>query len=447
MSDNNSNEQFIDVRELMKELSVEELCRTAEDYFERIPNWDYHMALPFTGIDETPEMLIHFAQLLQGLRPMPGMTVLDFGAGSCWTSRFLTQLGYQVIALDVSQTALKIGQELYNRQPVFGNQPESVFLHFDGYKIDLPDESVDRVSCLNAFHHVPNPDHVLTEMARVLKPGGIAGFSEPGPEHSRSPQSQYEMRLHRVVENDINIDDIWHAAREAGFTDLKLALFNSASFLLPLGEFEKYLAGRKPVATAAGNSNQTKNLPALKRLLRFIGISRHQGSNGSESLPQDETDVYADLTRAYMRDRRVFFLYKGALPAPDSRQRAGLLAELEVNLASNQVPQGTPFLAKITARNSGSTIWLPISAPKGPVQLGLHLLDRNGGLINLDYSRHILMPGNGRPILPGEEVSIETTIPSPAKGRYTFVFDLVSEGVSWFETNGSQTVSAEIEVT
>lgn len=444
MTESNSNEQFIDVRRLINELGVEELCRTAEEYFERIDNWDYHMALPFTGIDETPEMLIHFAQLLQGLRPMPGMTVLDFGAGSCWTSRFLTQLGYQVIALDVSPTALKIGRELYNRQPVFGNQPESTFLHFDGYKINLPDESVDRISCLNSFHHVPNPDHILREMARVLKQGGIAGFSEPGPEHSSSGQSQYEMRMHRVVENDIKIEDIWRASREAGFTDLKLAVFNSISFLLPLAEFEKYLAGRKLDASVAYNPAQPGNLPLLKRLRHFVSTARRRVSN---HLPQEQLDEYDRLTRAYMKDRRVFFLYKGEMPAADSRQRLGLLAQIEVNLVSHQVAEGTPFLAQITVTNSGSTIWLPMSSPKGPVQLGVHLLDRNGTLINLDYSRHRLMTGEGRAILPGETVRFETTVPSPAKGQYTFAFDLVSEGITWFEMNGSQAVRLDVEVT
>jgi SAM-dependent methyltransferase len=447
MSENNTEEQFIDVRQLMKELSVEELCRTAEEYFGQIEKWDYHLSLPFTGIDETPEMLIHFAQLLQGLRPVPGMTVLDFGAGSCWTSRFLTQMGYQVIALDVSQTALRMGQELYDRQPVFGSQPESRFLHFDGHRIDLPDESVDRISCLNAFHHVPNPNHIIREMARVLKQGGIAGFSEPGPEHSKSPQSQYEMRLYRVVENDVKIEEIWRTAREAGFTDLKLAVFNPASFLLPLGEFERYLAGSKPSQAAANNSARIKNLPLLKRLMRFVGNSRRRRSNGHESLSQAERDAYAEQTRAYMRNLRLFFLYKGEMPVPDSRQRVGLSAELEVNLASNQVTEGTPFPAKITARNSGGTIWLPISAPKGPVRLGVHLLDRKGNPIDVNYFRELLMPGDGRPIQPGETIIIETIIPSPAKGQYVFVFDLVSEGVSWFETNGSQTVSVEIEVT
>ncbi|MCA1558246.1 MAG: class I SAM-dependent methyltransferase, partial [Acidobacteria bacterium] len=315
-----NNEKFIDVRELIDELGVEELCQTAEQYFERIENWDYQMSLPFTSIDETPEMLIHFSQLLQGLRPLPGMTVLDFGAGCCWSSRFMTQLGYQVIALDVSETALKYGQKLYSRQPVFGNQPPPSFLHFDGHRIDLPDESVDRISCLNSFHHVPNPGHILSEMARVLKQGGIAGFSEPGPEHSRSAQSQYEMRMHRVVENDIKVEELWRAAKAVGFTDIKLAVFNSMSFLLPLTDFENYLAARESIAPVTTDSGQGKNRSLLKRVLRSV----RNGNLTNEPLAQNPSSTrYAEQTRAYIKDRRVFFLYKGELPAADSRQRLG----------------------------------------------------------------------------------------------------------------------------
>ncbi|HEY0319361.1 MAG TPA: class I SAM-dependent methyltransferase [Pyrinomonadaceae bacterium] len=450
MSDNNIDQQQIDVRQLINELGVEELCRTAEEYFGRIENWDYHLALPFTGIDETPEMLIHFAQLLQGLRPLPGMTVLDFGAGSCWTSRFLTQLGYQVIALDVSTTALKIGQELFHRHPIFGNHAESVFLHFDGHRIDLPDESVDRISCLNSFHHVPNQDEILSEMARVLKQGGIAGFSEPGPEHSKSAQSQYEMRTHRVVENDINVEQIWSAAQASGFTDIKLAVFNSMSFLLPLADFQNYLAAVEQPAPAIDNERKQENSSLLKRLLRFVGNRRPQDSTPAGLMPQQQAGagaIYAEQTRAYIRDRRVFFLYKGELAAADSRQRLGLQAKLEVNLASTKVAEGTPFLAQIKVTNSGSTIWLPISAPKGPVQLGVHLLAPDGTLVNLDYSRHRLMQGEGRPIQPGEILQLETTVPSPAKGRHILAFDLVSEGITWFEMSGSQAVRVEVEVT
>jgi len=40
MSSEAINSDFIDVRKLMKEVSVEELCRTAEEFFAQRVNWD-----------------------------------------------------------------------------------------------------------------------------------------------------------------------------------------------------------------------------------------------------------------------------------------------------------------------------------------------------------------------------------------------------------------------
>ena len=145
---------------------------------------------------------------MQGLQLTAGATVLDFGAGTGWFARFLTQLGCRVILLDVSETALEMARELYRRQPVIGDRPEPEFLLFDGRRIPLPDASVDRVLSFHAFHHAPHPAAVVAELARVLKPGGIAGFAEPGPRHSRTPVSQFEMRNYRVVENDVDVHAI-----------------------------------------------------------------------------------------------------------------------------------------------------------------------------------------------------------------------------------------------
>jgi cyclopropane fatty-acyl-phospholipid synthase-like methyltransferase len=73
--------------------------------------------------------------LLQGLRLTAGTRVLEFGAGTGWLSRFLTQLGCRVTLLDVSPTALRIARELYDRHPVIGERPTPVFLPFDGRRI------------------------------------------------------------------------------------------------------------------------------------------------------------------------------------------------------------------------------------------------------------------------------------------------------------------------
>jgi ubiquinone/menaquinone biosynthesis C-methylase UbiE len=396
--------EIINPRKLAKDLGIERLNHAAEEYYQKISDLEYYLAKPFAIASETPHLLVPFTQILQGLSVVPGLTVLDFGAGSCWASRFLTQLGCEVIALDVSSTALKIGQELYKKQPIIGKRPEPQFIQFDGRKIELPSGSVDRIICLDALHHVPNLKQVLREMARVLKEGGIAAFSEPGPNHSRSPKSQHEMRLYGILENDIDLPEIWDTARKVGFTDLKLSVFNPNLFLLSIEEFKEYLE--------RGQSYER----------------------------------YAEETRRYVEQHSIFFLYKGNPAPPDSRQHRGLLARLEVNLKSTRIERGQNIMARVKIANIGSAVWLPTSAPKGPVNLGTHLLTSNGKLINLDYSRHSITGGAGRPILPGESILLDIIIPPPNPGEYILEFDLVSEGVCWFGQYGSETVRIPIEV-
>jgi 2-polyprenyl-3-methyl-5-hydroxy-6-metoxy-1,4-benzoquinol methylase len=110
--------------------SIEELNRAAETYSTIIMASE--LPKPFAKPDEVPPLLMDAANMLQGLRLAPGAHVLDFGAGSGWLSRWLTQLGCRVTLLDVSPTALAMARELYSRQPIIGDRPPPAFLPFDG---------------------------------------------------------------------------------------------------------------------------------------------------------------------------------------------------------------------------------------------------------------------------------------------------------------------------
>lgn len=395
----------IDVQRLIAETSLDDLNRLAEGYFARITDWNFHLTKPFGSIEEAPQLLINFAVVLQGLNLCPGMTVLEFGAGTCWASRYLTQLGCRVIATDVSATALRMGRELYDRQPIFGDKPEPRFLHFDGRRFDLADESVDRIVSLDAFHHVPNPAEVLREMGRVLRNGGIAGFAEPGPEHSRTEQSQQEMRTYKIVENDVHIHDIWAHAQAAGFTDVRLAVFNLPPFHLSLAEFDDLIAGR--------------------------GAAQEK---------------YVTAVRDFLANQRNFFLYKGAASTSDSRYRANLKAQIQARETNVTARANEPIIIHASVTNDSPSVWLPRGAGLGAVLLGVHVCDPQGQMLRNSYHWEALTPDEGRPIMPGETVAVEVNVPGLPVGRYVLKFDMVSYDVCWFGSNGSPQTYVSVEV-
>jgi MoaA/NifB/PqqE/SkfB family radical SAM enzyme len=77
------------------------------------------------------------------------------------------------------------------------------------------------------------------------------------------------------------------------------------------------------------------------------------------------------------------------------------------------------------------------------VRLGAQLVGPDGALINRDHARAWLpadIPGGG-----AADVTIEVPLPD-APGRYALKFDLVSEGIDWFEKSGSPTTTRHIVV-
>jgi SAM-dependent methyltransferase len=392
---------FVEARALSETLSVEALARTADDYYRTTLQFsDRYLAKPFADPRDTPDLLGSFAQLLGGLHLVPGMTVLDFGAGACWTTRCLTQLGCAAIALDVSPTALELGRQLYARLPPIGDVPPPRFLVFDGRRIDLPDASVDRIFCFDAFHHVPNPAQVMPELGRVLRPGGIAGFSEPGRHHSKGARSQYEMKNYTAVENDVVMEDVWRWARAAGFSEVELAVFDTQSHRVSLEEFEELTRGGRALAR------------------------------------------YAERVRVFLHGHQTFFLRKGGQAAKDSREREGLKGEITVRLERTEVRAGEAIRGTATVQNVGSVSWLAGSTTVGGVNLGVHLRARDGRPIEVDIARVALAGGTA----PGRAQTVAFALAPPEPGDYLLEFDLVSEGVSWFEMNGSATATVAVRI-
>ncbi len=77
------------------------------------------------------------------------------------------------------------------------------------------------------------------------------------------------------------------------------------------------------------------------------------------------------------------------------------------------------------------------------VRLGTQLCDDGGAVVNRDFAR----TGLPRPLGPGETMELAIAVPPlPRHGRYQLKFDLVYEGVDWFEHCGSPTTSRPLFV-
>ena len=391
---------LIDPAEIIARYSLEELNAASDDYYRKMQDPSSMLRKPFAFAQETPEMLENLGALFGGLHVGTAMTVLDFGAGTCWLSRLVAQLHCRVICCDPSVAALEIGRRFFEAHPPLGREVlPATFLPFDGRRLDLPDASVDRIICFDAFHHVPNQAEVLGEFGRVLREGGIVGFSEPGRYHSRSPQSQYEMRNHRVLENDIDLNAIFALASGHGFTRLSVRVLNDLEISL-----SDYNAIVEP-----GIDHDAVQMETWARM------------------------------RDTMLNRSVFFLHKGELRL-DSRGHTGLAHFIEVEPATATARDGAVTLS-FTITNTGEAHWLH-QAPEifGLVRLACHLYDESGTLVSVDHFRHDLP----RAVAPGETVRMTVAVPVPRGRSCTLLFDLVADGVRWFENAGSTPVAVKV---
>ena len=106
------------------------------------------------------------------------------------------------------------------------------------------------------------------------------------------------------------------------------------------------------------------------------------------------------------------------------------------------VRRGEPIRGTVTLQNVGGVSWLPGSTPHGGVNLGVHLRARDGSPVSVDLAR-VRLEGT---TAPGRTQTIAFAIAAPDPGDYLLEFDLVSEGVGWFEMNGSATVTLAVVV-
>ena len=132
-----------------------------------------------------------------------GSSVLEFGAGTWRSPLMLHRAGFEVIGCDLFSEA-----DLAACRERVGGAVRLV--SYDGQRIPLPDASVDVVTSRNVFEHIIHVDSMLSELDRVLAPGGIfvlVGPNWSGPHNAIRGAVQLLRGAHRYW----HFESMWQA--------------------------------------------------------------------------------------------------------------------------------------------------------------------------------------------------------------------------------------------
>lgn len=139
----------------------------------------------------------------------PGQTVLDIAGGTGdLAAKFSRLVGSEgrVILSDINDSMLRVGRDRLIDSGAVGNLHT---MQCDAQYLPFPDESIDCITIAFGLRNVTDKDRALSEMERVLKPGGrllVLEFSKPTHPLLEKAYDAYSFRvlplMGQLVAND-----------------------------------------------------------------------------------------------------------------------------------------------------------------------------------------------------------------------------------------------------
>jgi SAM-dependent methyltransferase len=136
-------------------------------------------------------------------------TLLEVGCSSGFLVRELTKDWPRSLVIGSDYLA----EPLYRLAAEPGPIP---LLRFDLVECPLPDESLDAVVLLNVLEHIDDHGSALAQVARILKPGGIAVVEVPAGPHLYDAYDEYLRHFRRY-----RLDDLCALVETAGLQILE----------------------------------------------------------------------------------------------------------------------------------------------------------------------------------------------------------------------------------
>lgn len=145
---------------------------------------DHHFSVvteEFQTLEDYCLALIHQRAYDEASQYVPNRHVLDLGCNN----------GYGTISLATSGAALVVGvdvsRKMLKEALARPGHPRAKFLPVDGIRLPFPGEAFDVVTSFQVIEHIADYQTYLSEIRRVLRPGGVAMFSTPNAQLRLDP--------------------------------------------------------------------------------------------------------------------------------------------------------------------------------------------------------------------------------------------------------------------
>ena len=168
-------------------------------------------------------------RMVEVVDPKPTWSVLDIATGGGHTALAFAPRVRQVIATDITQEMLTAAERFVSGKGITNVR----FQEADACALPFRDAEFDLVTCRVAPHHFPDCAQFVREMARVLKPGGVAAMidnvvpEDPltdhyinsfekfrDPSHVRALRASEWLRLFQEAGFTVGTTEIFRKARD-----------------------------------------------------------------------------------------------------------------------------------------------------------------------------------------------------------------------------------------
>lgn len=116
-----------------------------------------------------------FDYIIQILDIPESSRILDVGCGSCDKSIRLARRGLAVHGIDLSEQVLEIGKKNIESEGL----ATKIILQCENIRnLSFKDQQFEYILCWGVLMHIPDIESAVSELSRVLKPGGFIIISE-----------------------------------------------------------------------------------------------------------------------------------------------------------------------------------------------------------------------------------------------------------------------------